>query len=224
MVRGASGWSRSSRPIAGGRAAAGHQHDGRAARTVTLQVELAAPDVDQSREITAVRDRRRNRGRGGLGPGRAMLCGDQRRRGETGGAGPERGAARAAATRQKHAIQSDLRSSVQAILLVCHCQLRSLTMPTPSHRSRETMVHVLQEPDVRPVRHASPGHRLLQIVGVDEEACPLEVVPLQEEQDLIRIGGAAKEPSTLRAIGPASGLVLVEDRLPGRSSPGPCGG
>ena len=56
------------------------------------------------------------------------------------------------------------------------------------------MVHVLQEPDIRPIRHARPRHHLPQIVRVGEEARPLEVVPLQEDQNLMRIGGAAKEP------------------------------
>ena len=77
------------------------------------------------------------------------------------------------------------------------------------------MVHVLEEPEIRPVRHARPRHRLPQIVGVGKEARPLEVVPLQEEQHLMRIDGAAKKPPPLRAIGPAGGLMLVKDRLPG---------
>src|SRR5215216_4162460 len=75
-------------------------------------------------------------------------------------------------------------------------------------------LHVLQKPDVRSVRHPGPRHRLPQIVGVGEEARPLEVVPRKEHQDLTGLGGA-EEPSTLGAVGPANVCLLVEDRLPG---------
>src|SRR5215207_9844993 len=88
-----------------------------------------------------------------------------------------------------------------AILLLCS-QRRQPSGISSDGRA----LHVLQKPDVRPVRHPRPRHRLPQVVGVGEEACPLEVVPLEEEQDLMRVGGAAEEPPPLRAIGPARGL------------------
>src|SRR5918994_7972282 len=79
-----------------------------------------------------------------------------------------------------------------AILLLC-CQRRQPSGISSDGRT----LHVLQKPDVRPVRHPRPRHRLAQIVGVGEQACPLEVVPLEKEQDLIRVGGVAKEPPSL---------------------------
>src|SRR5215212_7992827 len=96
-----------------------------------------------------------------------------------------------------------------AILLLCS-QRRQLSGISSDGRAP----HVLQKPDVRSVRHPGPNHRLPQVVGVSEQACPLEVVPLQEHQDLTRLGGA-EEPSTLGAVGPANVCLLVEDRLPG---------
>ena len=78
------------------------------------------------------------------------------------------------------------------------------------------MVSVFQEPDVWRSRHARTDKPLLQIVGVDEQACPLEVVPLEEEQDLMRVVGITEEPPSLRAVSPARRFVLGENRLPGR--------
>src|SRR5687767_6676748 len=79
-----------------------------------------------------------------------------------------------------------------AILLLCS-QLRQPT----GISSDGWALHVLQKPDVRPVRHPRPRHRLAQIVGVGEQACPLEVVPRQQKQDLMRVVGVAEEPSPL---------------------------
>src|SRR5687768_11456449 len=79
-----------------------------------------------------------------------------------------------------------------AILLLCS-QRRQPSGISSDGRA----LHVLQKPDVRPVRHPRPCHRLAQIVGVGEEACPLEVVPREEQQDFMRIVGVAEEPSPL---------------------------
>src|SRR5688500_17197997 len=79
-----------------------------------------------------------------------------------------------------------------AILLLC-CQRRQPSGISSDGRA----LHVLQKPDVRPVRHPRPRPRLPQIAGGGEDACPLEVVPRQEEQDLMRVVGDAEEPPPL---------------------------
>src|SRR5690242_16776314 len=79
----------------------------------------------------------------------------------------------------------------------------------------DRMIHVLQKPDVRPVRYPCQSHHLSQIVGVGEETGALQVIPGEEEQDLLRVGGVAEDPPALGAIGLPRGRVLIEDRLPG---------
>ena len=181
-------------PVAGRGAVAGHQHDGGAALAVALQIELAAADVDQTGEVAARR-------------------GGRRAAGVADWAKPEIGTASIRTIRAMTGIRCI------AILLLCS-QRRQPSGISSDGRA----LHVLQKPDVRPVRHPRPRHRLPQIVGVGEEARPLEVVPLEKEQDLMRVGGVAEEPPSLGAVGPARGLVLVEDRLPGVVVLRPCGG
>ena len=75
-------------------------------------------------------------------------------------------------------------------------------------------VPVLQEPDIRLVGDTRPTHCHPQIVGVDEEPCPVQVIPAQQDQHLPRVIGTAKQAATLGAAGPARHLVLVKERLP----------
>src|SRR5512144_1850637 len=72
---------------------------------MTLQVELASPDVDQSREITAIRDRGRNRGRGGLSLGTVKAGGEGG--GDAGCSGSQGDAAGAVTARQECATLFD---------------------------------------------------------------------------------------------------------------------
>src|SRR5215211_4502436 len=82
-------------------------------------------------------------------------------------------------------------------------------LPSPRHSRYRFRPPMSTRPEKSPL--AAEG----DADGVADWAKP-EVVPLEKEQDLIRVGGVAKEPAPLRTVGPACGLVLVKNRRPGR--------
>ena len=185
-------------PIAGRRAAAGDQHDGGTACAVRLQVELAAADGDQSR-------RNRRWPRPATPPGVAAWAWVTRgapatRVDAASPAAPARSAARREQRRPARSIRP--RSTRSRFTSVLPCGGVSVSTVI-ANASRIKRLGGPCPPGTRclAVRHARPGHRLAQIVGVDEQTRPIEVIPRQKNQDLVWIDGIAEEPSSLGAVG-----------------------
>ena len=73
---------------------------------------------------------------------------------------------------------------------------------------------LFEEVEGRLVGDAGPLHLLAQLVGLAVPADALEVIPLEEDHDLVGIVGVAEEVTALRAAGLAVRGVLIEDQIP----------
>lgn len=74
--------------------------------------------------------------------------------------------------------------------------------------------NLLQEIDVRLVGDSKPLHCLPQVVRLREFPSLVEVIPLKEDEGLIRIVGISEESTSAGPARLASASVLIEARLP----------
>jgi len=63
--------------------------------------------------------------------------------------------------------------------------------------SHGNVFYLFQEVDIRLVRYPRPLHRLSQIIRLSDLAGLLEIVPLEESDEFVRVMGIAEEPTAL---------------------------
>src|SRR5215471_16597195 len=77
----------------------------------------------------------------------------------------------------------------------------------------------IQEVDVRSVDDAHLLHGLLEIRGLRERPCPVEVLGLEQQDHFVRVVGSPQEVLLREARGGALGEVRVVAGLPAREVP-----
>jgi len=71
-----------------------------------------------------------------------------------------------------------------------------------------------QEVDIRLVNNPSSLHRLSQILGLDELASFLQIIPLEKNEEFIGVIGIAEQLAPSGTASLAGGTVLIKERLP----------